>query len=331
MSVPLSILDLAPVSEGSSVRTALENSLDLAQHAEALGYTRYWVAEHHSMVGVSSAATSVVVGYLAAGTRSIRLGAGGVMLPNHSPLVIAEQFGTLATLYPDRIDLGLGRAPGSDQLTARVLRRAMDAADTFAEDVQLLQVLLGPRLPDQAVLAVPGMGTQVPLTILGSSLYGASLAAALGLPYAFASHFAPDALVDAVALYRTRFTPSEQLAEPYVIAGVNIVCADTDADARRLFTTSQMRFADFRRPGDTYLRPPIDDIDTYWSPVERENASAMLRYSVVGSPATVASGVAAFVAHAQADELIVTTSTYDHKARVRSYELLASAAGLTAR
>jgi luciferase family oxidoreductase group 1 len=330
MSLPLSILDLAPVTEGSTVAEALANSLDLCRRAEALGFRRYWVAEHHSMVGVSSAATSVVIGYLAAGTRSIRLGAGGVMLPNHSPLVVAEQFGTLETLYPGRIDLGLGRAPGADQYTARALRRDAGpaGADSFPDDVQLLQILLGPRLPDQHVVAVPGMGTRVPLTILGSSLYGAQLAAALGLPYAFASHFAPDALLDAVEIYRSTFRPSEQLAEPYVIAGVNVVAAATDAEARRLFTTSQMRFADFRRPGDTYLKPPVDDIDTYWTPVERQAASQMLRYAVVGSPATVAEGVADFARHARADELIVTTNTFDHGARVRSYELLAEAAGL---
>jgi luciferase family oxidoreductase group 1 len=328
---PLSVLDLSPVSEGSTPARALANSLDLAQHAEALGYRRFWVAEHHSMVGVSSAATSVVIGYLAAGTTSIRLGAGGVMLPNHSPLVIAEQFGTLATLYPGRIDLGLGRAPGADQYTSRALRRDPSGVDTFAEDVQILQILFGPRQPDQHVVAVPGMGLRVPLTILGSSLYGAQLAAMLGLPYAFASHFAPEALVEAVSLYRSTFRPSEQLAAPYVIAGVNVVCAETDDQARRLFTSSQMRFADFRRPGDAFLKPPIDDIDTYWSPQERATAEQMLRYSVVGSPSAVAAGLAEFVEHSDADELIVATNTFDHADRVRSYELLASAVGLVGR
>jgi luciferase family oxidoreductase group 1 len=324
----LSVLDLSPVSEGSTSAEALANSLDLAQRAEDLGYHRFWVAEHHSMVGVSSAATSVVIGYLAAGTHRIRLGAGGVMLPNHSPLVIAEQYGTLATLYPGRIDLGLGRAPGADQFTLRALRRDPSGVDTFAEDVQILQILFGPRQPDQHVVAVPGMGTGVPLTILGSSLYGAQLAAALGLPYAFASHFAPDSLLEAVAVYRSTFRPSEQLAEPYVIAGVNVLCADSDAEADRLFTSSQMRFADFRRPGDTYLKAPIDDIDAYWSPLEKATAEQMLRYSVVGSPATVEAGLADFAELAQADELIVATNTFEHAARVRSYELLAKVGGL---
>src|SRR4051812_28112765 len=244
---PLSVLDLVPVQQGSTPGEALRNSLALAQHAEQLGFTRYWVAEHHNMPGIASAATSVVIGFLAQGTSAIRVGAGGIMLPNHSPLVIAEQFGTLASLYPGRIDLGLGRAPGTDQTTVRALRRDPRAAETFPDDVQELQALLAPVRPGQAVQAVPGAGLEVPLWVLGSSTYGAQLAAALGLPYAFASHFAPEALEQALALYRRLFKPSRQLERPHAMVGVNVVAAATDEEAKRLFTTHQQSFANLRR------------------------------------------------------------------------------------
>ncbi|GAA2100187.1 LLM class flavin-dependent oxidoreductase [Microlunatus panaciterrae] len=323
MPLPLSVLDLAPINEGGTAREALLQSLDLIQHAEKWGYRRYWVAEHHNMMGVASAATPVTIGFLAAGTSTIRVGSGGVMLPNHAPLVVAEQFGTLASLYPDRIDLGLGRAPGTDQLTVLALRRDPASSDQFPSDVQELQHLLGPLQPGQRVRAVPGYGTRVPIYILGSSLFGARLAAALGLPYAFASHFAPDALQAAVQAYRENFRASEQLDAPYVLAALNVVAAETDAEATRLFTTMQQRFRDLGRPGDSQGRPPVEDIEAVWTPAEKARASHMLRYAAVGSPQTVKESVADFAAHADADELIVVTNTFDHADRLRSYELLA--------
>jgi len=321
--IPLSVLDLAPITRGSTAGDALRNSLDLARHAERLGYKRHWVAEHHNMQAIASAATAVVAGYLAAGTSTIRIGAGGIMLPNHSPLVIAEQFGTLESLYPGRIDLGLGRAPGTDQLTARALRRDPLSADRFPHDVQDLQLLFGPAAEDQAIRAIPGTGLEVPLWILGSSTYGARLAALLGLPYAFASHFAPTDLLTALALYRSEFRPSAQLAEPYAMAGINVYAADTDEEATRLFTTPQQAWANrFRGQGGPYP-PPIDDIEAYWSPPERAQASAMLTYSVVGSLETVRAGVEQFRELTGVDELMVVSASYDHAARVRSYEILA--------
>src|SRR5215204_2421280 len=264
--VPISILDLVPVILGETPREALRKSLDLAQHAEAFGYKRFWVAEHHNMTGIASAATSVVIGYLACGTRSIRVGSGGIMLPNHSPLVIAEQFGTLESLYPGRIDLGLGRAPGTDQRTLRALRRTSVSADSFPEDVLELMLLLADPKPGQPVRAVPGAGTNVPIWILGSSTFGGELAAALGLPYAFASHFAPDALLEALDIYRRKFKPSKQLDHPYAMVGVNVVAADTDEEARRLFTTIQQSFSNLVRGAGGKLQAPIDTIDDYWSP-----------------------------------------------------------------
>jgi luciferase family oxidoreductase group 1 len=326
--VPLSVLDLAPITAGSTAGDALRNSLDLARQAERLGYRRHWVAEHHNMPGIASAATSVVVGYLAAGTSTIRVGAGGIMLPNHSPLVIAEQFGTLASLYPGRIDLGLGRAPGTDQLTARALRRNPASEMEFPQDVQDLRYLLGPPQPGQAIHAVPGSGTEVPLWILGSSTFGARLAAALGLPYAFASHFAPSQLLEALAVYRNEFRPSEQLASPYAMAGLNVYAAETDEEARRLFTTPQQAWANrFRGLAGPYP-PPIDDIEAYWTPAEKAQASSMLMYSAVGSRETVAAGVARFADLTGADEIMVVSAIYDHGARVRSYEILAEAGSL---
>ena len=322
----ISVLDLAPVPQGFDPADALHNSLDLAQHAERWGYRRYWLAEHHNMIGIASAATAVTVGYVAGGTHRIRVGAGGIMLPNHSPLVIAEQFGTLETLYPGRIDLGLGRAPGSDGYTQRALRRDPEAAEHFPQDVAELQALFGPVAPNQRVQAVPGGGTQVPLWILGSSLYGAQVAAHFGLPYAFASHFAPDALMQALQVYRERFRPSAQLAQPYAMVGVNVVAADSDAEARRLFTSPQQSFTNIFRGTRGKLAPPIDDIEAYWSPAEKAQAMGMLACSFVGAPATIRHSLADFLAETQADEIMVAGAIHDHRARLHSYELLAELA-----
>jgi luciferase family oxidoreductase group 1 len=322
-SAPLSILDLAPIVEGATAGDALRNSLDLAQHAERWGYERFWLAEHHNLSGIASAATSVVIAHIAAGTSTIRVGAGGVMLPNHAPLVIAEQFGTLEALHPGRIDLGLGRAPGTDHVTTRALRRDVRGADTFPQDVLELQALLGDERPGQAVRAIPGVGSHIPLWILGSSLYGAQLAAALGLPYAFASHFAPAALLPALETYRSQFRPSEQLQEPYAVVAANVIAADDDAEARRLFTSVQQSFANIFRGGRSRLPPPVDDIEAYWTPDEKHQVTAMLSRSFVGSPATVRDGLDRFVAETGADEVIVAAAIHDHAARLRSYELLA--------
>jgi luciferase family oxidoreductase group 1 len=328
---PLSILDLAPIPEGKTAADALLNTLDLAQHAERWGYKRFWLAEHHNMAGIASAATAVVIAHVAAGTKTIRVGAGGIMLPNHSPLVIAEQFGTLETLYPGRVDLGLGRAPGTDQRTLLALRRDPSAADTFPHDVVELQTLLGPVQPGQVVRAVPGAGTNVPIWILGSSLFGAQLAAMLGLPYAFASHFAPRALHQALAVYRERFQPSARLDRPYAMVGVNVIAADTDHKARRLFTSVQQQFANRFRGARGQLPPPIDDIEAYWSPAEKEQASAMLACSFVGSGETIACGLKDFIEETGADEMMVAAAIYDHEARLRSYEILAGINGAGAR
>lgn len=320
---PFSILDLAHVPEGATPAEALHRSLDLARHAERWGYRRFWVAEHHNMPGIASAATAVVVGYLAGGTSTIRVGSGGIMLPNHSPLVIAEQFGTLASLYPGRIDLGLGRAPGSDQQTMRALRRRPDDAENFPQDVLELQALLGPLRPGQVIQAIPGTGLEVPIWILGSSLFGAQLAAMLGLPYAFASHFAPEALAQALQIYRATFKPSRQLGQPHAMVGVNVVVADSDAEARRLFTSAQQGFTNIFRGTRGKLRPPIVDIEDYWSPAEKRQASRMLACSVVGSAATVRAGLAEFTDRTGADELMVASAIHDPVARLRSYEILA--------
>ncbi|HKG58962.1 MAG TPA: LLM class flavin-dependent oxidoreductase [Pyrinomonadaceae bacterium] len=321
--VPFSILDLVPVILDETPREALRKSLDLAQHAEAFGYKRYWVAEHHNMTGIGSAATSVVIGYLASGTNTIRVGSGGIMLPNHSPMVIAEQFGTLESLYPGRIDLGLGRAPGTDLRTLRALRRDPAREASFPQDVLELQQFLAPAKSGQAVRAVPGAGAEVPIWILGSSIFGAELAAELGLPYAFASHFAPDALLAALGLYRKRFKPSKQLDHPYAMVGVNVVAADTDEEARRLFTTVQQSFTNLVRGAGGKLQPPIDNIDDYWNSVEKHHASRMLKYSIVGSAETVRRELEAFVELTKADELMIVTSIYDHPSRIRSYEIVA--------
>ena len=322
---PLSVLDLAPVPEGSTPGDALRNSLDLAQHVEKWGFYRFWLAEHHNMPGIASAATAVVIGYIAAGTSTIRVGAGGIMLPNHAPLIIAEQFGTLESLYPGRIDLGLGRAPGTDQNTLRALRRSPQAADNFPNDVLELKTLLGPMSPGRTVQAVPGTNTNVPLWILGSSLFGAQLAAALGLPYAFASHFAPDALLPALDTYRRRFHPSTQLRKPYAMVSANVIVADTDKEARRLFTSMQQQFTNLQRGSVGPLPAPIDDIEAYWTPLEKMRASAMLARSFVGTAETVCQGLREFIAETDADEVIISTSVYDHAARLKSFRLLADA------
>lgn len=325
--VPLSILDLVRVTGDTDERAALDNARDLARHAERRGYRRFWVAEHHNIPSIASAATSVVVGHVAAGTETIRVGAGGIMLPNHSPLVIAEQFGTLAHLFPDRIDLGLGRAPGTDQVTVRALRRPPGAAENFPQDVLELQALLAPPQPNHAIRATPGAGTEVPLWILGSSHFGAVLAAELGLPYAFASHFAPQQLTTALELYRSRFKPSNQLDRPHAMVGVNIIAADDDEEARRLWTTQQMSFVNLLRNETRGLsQPPIDNIGEYWTSAEKAQVAQMLSRSVIGAPAAVRQGIDALVAETGADELIIVSDVYDHAARLRSFELIAEAA-----
>jgi luciferase family oxidoreductase group 1 len=320
----LSILDLVRVTEDTDARGALDNARDLAAHAEDWGYRRFWVAEHHNMAGIASAATSVVIAHIASGTQRIRVGAGGIMLPNHSPLVIAEHFGTLARLFPGRIDLGLGRAPGTDQLTVAALRRTLTGVDNFPQDVLELQSYFAPVRPGQLVQAVPAAGTEVPLWILGSSTFGAQLAAELGLPYAFASHFAPDQLMPALDIYRRRFKPSAQLDRPYAMVGVNIIAAETDQEARRLATTQQMAFTNIFRGLRGLSQPPIDDIETYWTPIEKAQVTRMLARSIVGSAETVRTGIDALVAETGADELMVVSDVYDHAARLRSFELIAA-------
>jgi luciferase family oxidoreductase group 1 len=321
--LPVSILDLAPIVEGGTPARALRNSIDLVRHAERLGYTRYWVAEHHNLSGIASAATSVVIAHLADATESIRVGAGGIMLPNHAPLVVAEQFGTLEALHPGRIDLGLGRAPGTDQVTLRALRQD-PSADSFPQDVLELQALLGDPIRGQTVFAIPGVGSHVPLWILGSSLYGAHLAAALGLPYAFASHFAPDLLLPALEVYRSRFQSSAQLQEPYAMVAVNVIAADDDTTAERLFTSAQQAFTNVIRGSRGQLPPPVDNIDAHWSPAEKAHVSNMLSRSYVGSPDTVREGLESVIGETIADELIVAAAIHDHSARVHSYEILAN-------
>ena len=323
--VPLSILDLAPIVEGSDAASALRHSLDLAQHAEAWGYKRFWVAEHHNMDGVASSATAVLIAHVAGGTKSIRVGSGGVMLPNHAPLVIAEQFGTLATLFPDRIDLGLGRAPGTDQLTARALRRHLNSneEDDFPRDVVELIGYLDAPQPGMPVRAIPGVGTQVPVWILGSSLYGAQLAAYLGLPYAFASHFAPDLLEQALDVYRDTYRPSTRWPEPHTMVGVNVVAADNDAEGARLLTSLQQRFLGMRRGVRGPLPRPVESMDSLWNEAERVGVARMLAATASGGRDKVARELNAIVARTGADELIVAGAIHDHGARLRSYEILA--------
>ena len=322
----LSVLDLVPVRQGDTPREALANAASLIRHVESRGFTRYWVAEHHNMTGIASAATSVVIGHLAAASSTIRVGSGGVMLPNHSPLVIAEQFGTLESLFPGRIDLGLGRAPGTDMETLYAMRRDANSADRFPDDIAELAQLLGPLEPAQRVRAVPGTGTQVPLFILGSSLYGAQVAAYFGLPYGFASHFAPAALDQALSVYRSHFRPSARLSRPWAMPCVNVIAADTDAEARRLFTSQQQRVLEMIRNDRGQLRPPVDEMEPLWSPAEKAQVMRMLECSIVGSLDTLTEGLKRFIERTGADEIIAAGTIFDHEARLYSYGLLAQAA-----
>jgi luciferase family oxidoreductase group 1 len=323
--IPFSVLDLAPVPEGSEVADSFRNTLELARRAEALGYRRFWLAEHHNMRGIASSATAVLIGHIAGGTKTIRVGSGGVMLPNHSPLVVAEQFGTLEALYPGRIDLGLGRAPGTDQITMRALRRNFSSAnEDFPRDVAELRAYFAPPRPGQLVSAVPGEGLRVPLWLLGSSLYSARLAAELGLPFAFASHFAPDYLLHALEVYRENFRPSEELKEPYALACLNVFAAETDAEARRLYTSLQLAFINLRRGRPGKLPPPVETLEGFASELEMAGVEHALRYTVVGSRATVSAGLEAFAELTRADELMLTSQIYDHAARLRSFEIVAA-------
>lgn len=323
--IPFSVLDLSPILEGGSAADAFRNTLDLARLAEHLGYRRYWLAEHHNMPGIASAATSVVIGHVAAGTSVIRVGAGGIMLPNHAPLMIAEQFGTLESLHPGRIDLGLGRAPGTDQRTARALRRErMESADDFPQDVLELLSYFKVAQAGQAVRAYPGAGLDVPVWILGSSLFGAQLAAALGLPFAFASHFAPDFLLAALRLYREGFRPSAYLSSPYAMAGIAVVAADSDKEARRLLTSLQIQFVNLRRGLPSPLQPPRDKLDDFWTETERAGVEHAMAYAIIGGPDTVGRGLQQFIAMTGADELMITAQIYDHAARRHSYEIVAA-------
>lgn len=326
-SVPYSILDISPIPEGFTAADALHNSLDVAQHAESWGYTRYWVAEHHNMTGNASSATAVLIGYIAAGTKTIRVGSGGVMLPNHAPLVIAEQFGTLASIYPGRIELGLGRAPGTDQMTARALRRdLMGSDDRFPEDVRELQHYFGPIQEGQRVKAIPGAGTEVPIWILGSSLYGAQLAAHFGLPYTFASHFAPDQLLKAMPIYRDLFKPSSKLLSPYAAFVMNVVAADSDEEAMHLFTSLQQNVVRMRRNTRGQLPPPINHLDEFCEPYEKTSAAHTLQCSAVGSRETVQKQMQHWLDLTGANEIMITGQIFDHRTRLRSFEIAAQAA-----
>ncbi len=322
--LPVSILDLVPVTAGGDVRQSFKNMLELAQLGERLGYRRFWLAEHHNMPGLASAATAVLIGHVAGGTSTIRVGAGGIMLPNHAPLQVAEQFGTLASLYPERIDLALGRAPGTDQAAARALRRYYQTVDEFPADVVELMQFFEPEQPGQPVRAVPGAGVNVEMWVLGSSLFGAQLAAHLGLPYGFASHFAPDHLEQALAVYRGKFRASARLSQPHVMLALNVVTAPSDAEARRLFTSQQLGFINLRRGKPGLIQPPVDDIDAVSTPDERAGVDRALACAVVGSPDTVRRGIAAFVARHQPDELLVTANIYEHALRMRSFEMTAA-------
>ncbi len=317
-----SVLDLSPIVEGGDAAQAFRNSADLAQHAERLGYHRYWLAEHHNMPGIASAATAVVIGHVAGATNTIRVGAGGVMLPNHAPLAIAEQFGTLESLYPGRIDLGLGRAPGSDRVTAHALRRSLGSSgDTFPQDVIELQSDFRALTPGQLLRAVPGAGLEVPLYLLGSSDFSARLAAELGLPFAFASHFAPEYLHAALRIYREAFQPSARLARPHAMVGIGLFAAETDAEARRLATSAQLMFLNLVHGNPGELPAPVESMEGRWSAAERAAVAERMKYAVVGSPQTVRRRVQDIVAETRADEFIVTGQIFDHAARVRSLEI----------
>ncbi|NML35419.1 LLM class flavin-dependent oxidoreductase [Paraburkholderia antibiotica] len=318
--IPFSVLDLSPVASGATPADAFRNTLSLAQHVEKLDYKRYWLAEHHNMPGIASAATSVVIGYVAGGTKTIRVGSGGIMLPNHAPLVIAEQFGTLASLYPGRIDLGLGRAPGTDQTTARALRRDLHAsAETFPDDVVELQRYFADPVEGQRIRAVPGAGLHVPLWLLGSSMYSAQLAAALGLPFAFASHFAPDYMLSALQVYRAQFRPSATLEKPYAMVGVNLFAADTNEEAARLFTSLQQQFIKLRRGTPGQLQPPVEQLDA--SEMELNNVSRSLACTALGDRDAVREALLSIIEQTGANELMLTAQIYDHAARLRSFEI----------
>lgn len=323
--IPYSLLDLAPVVQGSTPRQALLNSRSLAQTAEACGYQRFWLAEHHNMTGIASAATAVVIGFVAEGTQRIRVGSGGIMLPNHAPLMVAEQFGTLASLYPERIDLGLGRAPGTDSLTMQALRRYQDSVDQFPRDVQELQAYFQPAKPGQAVQAVPGAGLHVPLWLLGSSLFSAQLAAALGLPFAFASHFAPDHLMQALELYRSRFRPSEQLQSPYCMAAVPMYAAHSADEARVLMSSTQQQFIALRRGTPGPLKPPLADIEAHFSAAELAGAGHALSEAIIGDPEDVRQGIARFIDRTGVDEIMFSAHIFDHEKRLDSVRIAGQA------
>jgi luciferase family oxidoreductase group 1 len=322
--VPLSVLDLSPIIEGGDAGQSLRNSLDLARHVEALGYPRFWMAEHHNLPGIASAATAVALAHIGAGTSTITIGAGGIMLPNHAPLMVAEQFGTLAALHPGRVELGLGRAPGSDQMTARAMRRNLTAGpDQFPQDVVELMAYFEPAEPGQSLQAVPGAGLNVPIWILGSSTFGAQLAAYLGLPFAFASHFAPAMMMEAIAIYRQRFRPSTQIAAPRVMLGVNIVAADSDEEARFLFSSQRQSFINTRSGRPSRLPPPVEAFDGQLDPLWRGMLDEAMSCAIAGGPETVRQGIEAFVARTGADELMVTTNIFDHEKRKRSFTIVA--------
>jgi luciferase family oxidoreductase group 1 len=325
--LPFSVLDLSPVAEGSSAAQALRNSADLAQHVERWGYKRFWLAEHHNMPGIASAATAVVIGHVAAATKTIRVGSGGIMLPNHAPLVVAEQFGTLESLFPGRIDLGLGRAPGTDPLTSRALRRHLGGVDEFPRDVLELESYFEPAEPGQAIRAVPGAGLRVPIWLLGSSLFSAELAAELGLPFAFASHFAPQLLQAALATYRSQYKPSPRHPHPSARAVANVFAAETDAAGRRLFTSMQQQFLNLRKGTPGMLPPPVDTLEGRWSDLERAGVEQALKHSFVGAKETVRRGLDAFIDATGVDEIMVTGHIFDHAARLRSFEIAAELLG----
>jgi luciferase family oxidoreductase group 1 len=328
--IPLSVLDLAPVLEGETPADSFKKSLELARAVESFGYLRHWFAEHHNMENIASSATSVLIGYIANGTSTIRVGSGGVMLPNHAPLVIAEQFGTLESLYPGRIDLGLGRAPGTDQLTSMALRRSLrGSVDDFPNDVVELRGYLAPKNPGARVRAIPGEGTQVPIWLLGSSTYSAQLAAMLGLPFAFASHFAPTHLHEALQLYRDRFEPSEQLQKPYAMACVNVIAADSDEEARRLATSFYQLALGIIRDARKPLPPPVEDMDEVWQDYEKASVMQMMKYSFVGSPQTVTRGLQTFLKETNVNEIMVASYIYDNTAKIYSYKLVADLFGKT--
>ncbi len=328
--IPISVLDLSPIVEGGTVAQSFQNSADLARHVESLGYHRFWLAEHHNIPGIASAATSVLIAHVAAATRKIRVGSGGIMLPNHAPLVIAEQFGTLEALYPGRIDLGLGRAPGADPLTSRALRRDPAAADDFPDQVQELRALLGPVAPGQRLKAIPGAESHVPVWLLGSSTFSARLAAMLGLPFAFAAHFAPRLLHQALDVYRSSFQPSESLAAPYVMVGVPVIAADSDQRARFLSSSAQQQILNLVRNTPTPVPPPVTDMEARWNLAEKAAVHDFLGAAVIGGPETVVSGLKDFITHTGANELMLHTSVFDHRDRLRSYQIVADVLGIPA-